>query len=106
HDDRNSFGFPHDQPGGGGELIGDSENGGLQGFARAVALAAEIAQHAKPGSAYGDIGESDAPGTAEGVADDNGDATTGVAGESAGPLAARGLRPAGGARERVGARHG
>jgi len=67
-------GFVHEEPCSGGEFIGNGEDCGAEKFAMAVARAAEIDERWDTGRADGHVDQTQAPGTAKGVADDDGDA--------------------------------
>src|ERR1700704_3311921 len=72
-----AFGFAHEQAGGCGELVGNGEHRGGQGLSVAVARAPQIVEDGDAERADGYIGESEPPGAAEGIADDDGDALSG-----------------------------
>src|SRR5439155_18364557 len=61
----NAVELAHDGLGGGGELVGDGEDRGLQRPARGIALAEIAAQRREAGPAGGDVDESLAPRPAE-----------------------------------------
>ena len=71
-------GFVHEKSCSGGEFIGDGEDCGAEKFAMAVARAAEIDQSGNTARADGHVDETQAPGAAERVADDDGEALTGL----------------------------
>src|SRR3989454_10000806 len=54
-DDRGAFGFTHQEAGGGGELVGDGENGGGERLAVAIASAAQIMEDGDAGRPNGNI---------------------------------------------------
>ena len=80
-------GFAHEKTGGGGEFIGDGKDRGAEKLAMAVARAAKIDESGNAGCADGDVGEAEAPGAAEGVADDDGEALAGSSAKSGGEAA-------------------
>src|SRR6266852_138506 len=76
-DNGKTCGLAHKEAGGGGEFIGNGEDGSRERLAVAIACAAQIMQDGDAGRADGNIGQAEAPGAAEGVADDYGDAFAG-----------------------------
>src|SRR5208337_4476426 len=66
---RRAVGLAHEQTRGGGDFICDGENRGMQLFAIAVALAAQIAEDRDAGGADGDIGKAETPWAAERIAE-------------------------------------
>ena len=82
-------GFVHEEPRSGGEFIGNGEDCGAEKFAMAVARAAEIDERWDTGRADGHVDQTQAPGAAKRVADDDGEALTGFLAQSVG-------KPAGG----------
>lgn len=63
----------HDGLGGGGQLVGEGHDGDLEVVALGVDFADVGAQGVHAADADGDVGEGIAPGTAEGVGDDDRD---------------------------------
>src|SRR5712692_805123 len=76
-DNGKTCGLAHEEAGGGGEFIGDGKNGGGERLAVAIARAAQIMEDGNAGRADGYVCQPKAPGTAEGVADDDGNALAG-----------------------------
>src|SRR6266481_8614614 len=75
---RRAFGLFHEEAGGGGELIGNGEDRGGERLSVAIAGAAEIEEYGHTRCANGHIGQTQTPGPAEGVTDDDGDAFAGT----------------------------
>jgi len=69
--DRRAFGLFHEQAGSGGEFIGNGENRGGEGLSVAIACAAEIKEYRHTRRANGHIRQTQTPGAAEGVTDNN-----------------------------------
>src|SRR6267378_3613591 len=76
--DRRAFGLVHEKAGGGGELIGDSEDGCGEKFSLTIAGAAQVEEYGQSRGANGDVGEAQAPGAAKGIANNDGNVLAGL----------------------------
>src|SRR5437867_1680317 len=79
-DDGNAIELAHDGLGGGRELVGHGQDGRLEHVAGGILLAEIALDRLDARHADGDVGQALAPGTSEGVGDDDAEI---VAGESA-----------------------
>src|ERR1700693_2689689 len=70
---RRAFGLCHEEVGGSGELIGNGEDRCGERLSVAIAGAAKIDENGHTRRANGHIGQTQAPGAAKGVTDDDGD---------------------------------
>src|ERR1039458_1846448 len=70
---RSAVQFAADQPGGGGQFVGNGFKAGVQSVAVRIAAAAIVAQRLHSGDADAEINQAFAPGTAERVGDENWD---------------------------------
>lgn len=77
-DDWRACGFVHEQPGGSGKLIRNSEDRRAQNFAMAIACSAKINQSGYAARAYGHIDEAQTPRAAKRVTNNDGDALPGL----------------------------
>jgi hypothetical protein len=75
-DDGRAFGLAHEQARGGGKLIGDGQDGGMQRLHVAIVSAAKIDERGNAGNADGDVSETETPGTAKGIADNDSEPLT------------------------------
>jgi len=60
-DDGRALVFAHEQAGGGGEFVGDGQDGGVQRLLIAILRAPKIDQRGNSGGADGDVGETETP---------------------------------------------
>ena len=67
-----------DQSGGAGQFVGDGFKAGVQSVAVRIAAAAIVAQRFHSGDANAEVDQAFAPGTAEGVGDENGNGEFGA----------------------------
>src|SRR6266404_7751755 len=79
---RGAFGLFHEEAGSGGEFIGNGEDCCGEWFSVAIAGAAQVEEYRHARRANGHIRQTQAPGAAKGVTDNDGDAFAGALAKS------------------------
>src|SRR5438128_2863489 len=88
----NAAELAHHGLGGAGQLVGDGEDGGLQGPARGVGLTEIAEERRQPADTDGDVGETLAPGPSEGIGDHHSDVDAGGEAQALAELSRRTVR--------------